>query len=40
MKEMLSELDDGDTDTDDPEFPPRLLQLGKDAQEHARAEER
>ncbi|HWU12199.1 MAG TPA: hypothetical protein VN520_38635 [Streptomyces sp.] len=38
MKEMLSELDDGDSDV--PPFLPRLLKLRTSAQEHARAEER
>ncbi|MFK8907412.1 hemerythrin domain-containing protein [Streptomyces sp. YS-3] len=37
-KEVLSELDD--CDTDDPKFLPRLLKLRRDVQEHARAEER
>ncbi|SDD30763.1 hemerythrin domain-containing protein [Streptomyces prasinopilosus] len=37
-KETLAALDG--MDTDDPTFMPRLLQLRKDVQEHARAEER
>ncbi|MFI1421095.1 hypothetical protein ACH4VX_24600 [Streptomyces sp. NPDC020731] len=37
-KETLAALDG--TDTDDPAFMPRLRELRKDVQEHARAEER
>ncbi|WP_318200773.1 hemerythrin domain-containing protein [Streptomyces sp. SCL15-4] len=37
-KEELAALDE--TDTDDPEFLPRLMRLRTDVQEHARAEER
>lgn len=37
-KETLATLDE--MDTDDPKFMPQLLQLRKDVQEHARAEER
>ncbi|KUH40372.1 MULTISPECIES: hemerythrin domain-containing protein [Streptomyces] len=37
-KETLSALDD--MDTDDPKFLPRLLELRRDVQEHARSEER
>ncbi|MEV6618128.1 hemerythrin domain-containing protein [Streptomyces sp. NPDC051051] len=37
-KETLAALDE--LDTEDPKFMPRLLELRKDVQEHARAEER